>query len=632
MAVVVGEAVETTEPAASSGSTSPRGATSSCGATTPRGETAVPEPPSRAASSVTVAVRVRPCSSGAGCLRVTPTTISVSPGKNEQTFCFDHAYDVDAPQAAVWQDLGAPILRAAMEGFNGTIFAYGQTGSGKTHTMLGADGRGPAERGPIDEGAGIIPRLGDELFFCVDRALAAAPEKKFTLTCSFLEIYNEVLGDLLRPRRAVSAGGGVGAGGPPDVASSSPRDQLEIKEHPKLGVHVKGLLEMPINSRADLMRLVAEGAARRATGETAMNLRSSRSHSILTVRISQQDLIQEAVEGAEGGREQRREVWSRLNLVDLAGSERAKKSGAEGSRLKEGIAINQSLSALGQVIIALADVAKAGRAGRQPHVPFRNSKLTRVLQESLGGNSVTVMVANVSADGAQLEETLSTLAYADRAKSIQLRAVKNEAMSEVSRLRQQVEALRQKLASANMLGSGGEGGEEEQAQLATYRSQIEDYEAVRALAAPCHPLTSRVATPSPRRLARARACQPAPHTLVHRPLFRRAAPAPVEGGEGACVRRAHAQGAAAAESPAGAERRAPPRVRSGGSLAPGHLTLQPRVGRRLCGRGIAPAGDARAGGGGARPMRVLPRARVAHAGGGVGRPVARGAVSRRRRP
>jgi hypothetical protein len=192
-----------------------------------------------------------------------------------------------------------------------------------------------------------------------------------------------------------------------------------------------------------------------------MNARSSRSHSIFSIRIQQQELIH--------GSDQKREVWSQINLVDLAGSERAGKTGAEGTRMKEGICINQSLSALGAVITALADSAKKGK---RQHIPYRNSKLTRVLQESLGGNSLTVMIANISSAASNLDESLNTLQYADRAKSIQVRATKNEQMSEVGKLREEVEVLRQKLADK----VGVVRTEEEEQQLQHYRSQIEEYE------------------------------------------------------------------------------------------------------------------------------------------------------------
>ena len=296
------------------------------------------------------------------------------------------------------------------------------------------------------EAPGVIPRMASELFFCVDKALAQSPDTKFLLTCSYLEIYNEVLHDLLTP--------------PPK--KGEPKQVLEVGEHPSLGVHVKGLLERPVRCEQDVLSLLTAGSHRRATAATLMNDRSSRSHSIFVIWMQRQ----EAVAGSE---QQRREISARINLVDLAGSERMAKTGTTGQQAKEGININQSLSALGSVIIALAESA---RKGRPQFVPYRNSKLTRVLQESLGGNALTVMIANVSAERAHLEESTSTLQYADRAKAIKVQAKRNEQVSEAGRLRQEVEALRRKLAE-----QVGVAGAEEQPEVEQYRRQIEEYEA-----------------------------------------------------------------------------------------------------------------------------------------------------------
>lgn len=309
-------------------------------------------------SSVVVAVRVRPLpadSTQSPCISCGATSLTLSPGKSETRFNFDLVFGEDATQEAVYAEVGAPILRKALQGFNATIFAYGQTGSGKTHTMMGEA-----------EEPGVVPRMASELFFCVDKALEASPDTKFLLTCSYLEIYNEVLHDLLQP--------------PPK--KGEPRQVLEVGEHPTLGVHVKGLLERPVRCETDVLSLLAAGSHRRATAATLMNDRSSRSHSIFVVWMQRQ----EAVPAAAGSTSsQRREISARINLVDLAGSERMAKSGARGETMKEGININQSLSALGSVIIALAEAA---RKNRPQFVPYRNSKLTRVLQESLGARTL----------------------------------------------------------------------------------------------------------------------------------------------------------------------------------------------------------------------------------------------------
>ena len=195
------------------------------------------------AACVVVAVRVRPLPApeAPSLLRATPTTVTLSPGKSEHAYSFDHVFDENATQDDIYPQIGAPILRKALQGFNATIFAYGQTGSGKSYTMMGSD-----------EQPGLVPQMSSELFFCVDRALADAPEKKFLLTASYLEIYNEVLYDLLQP----AAKGGVD------------RDRLEIKEHSSVGVHVKGLLELPVRCQTDLLRLLRTGNARRCAMTT----------------------------------------------------------------------------------------------------------------------------------------------------------------------------------------------------------------------------------------------------------------------------------------------------------------------------------------------------------------------------
>ena len=297
-----------------------------------------PGPRSKGAESVTVAVRARPLSKdeGEAALRFTPTTVTVSPGKNEQAFSFDSVYDGEATQQSIYTDLGAPLLRKALEGFNGTIFAYGQTGSGKTFTMSGGHDGGPL---------GIVPLLGDELFFLVDQALAeeggapeggaaaeAAPRTKFLLTVSYLEIYNELCIDLLAPELRAAPGRPAGSSARPapaggreasrELSREAVREPLEIKEHPTLGVFVKGLSEMPVRSRAELMALLSAGGSRRATGETAMNARSSRSHAIMTLHVRQQRRL-EPLGGSGGGGDSKArtvELSAKINLVDLAGT------------------------------------------------------------------------------------------------------------------------------------------------------------------------------------------------------------------------------------------------------------------------------------------------------------------------
>jgi hypothetical protein len=311
----------------------------------------------------------------------------------ERAFTFDHAYDVDSTQAQVYADVGAPILDAALKGFNCTIFAYGQTGSGKTWSMLG--GGGPGEEG-------IIPLLNAALFARVGTAKAAtaaaaaaassaaegapsssagspAAPTEYLVTVSFLEIYNEVVKDLLNPSDRT----------------------LAIREHPQMGVYVQDLAEIVVASAADVARLLESGQRVRHVAATQMNERSSRSHSCFTLRVEQRSRAATATKTTTTT------LSSRINLVDLAGSERAAKTGATGDVLKQGAAINKSLSALGNVINALAE-------GKKGHVPYRDSKLTRLLQHSLGGNALTVMVAAISPADDNYDETLSTLQYANR--------------------------------------------------------------------------------------------------------------------------------------------------------------------------------------------------------------------------
>ncbi|CAM9812948.1 unnamed protein product [Ectocarpus fasciculatus] len=374
-------------------------------------------------TNIKVAVRCRPFSTSErsrgeqSCFRIENGTACLENPANASDihrFGFDLIYGGDSKQISLWTDVGVPAMEKAFAGFNTTIFAYGQTGSGKTFSMQGVGGGS-------GEGAGIIPRMNEELFARVAREREADANKMFLVTCSYFEIYNEVIYDLLDPNNRKRKGAG-----------------LEIREHGVLGIYVKGLqardrccTEMVVTSPDSMQRLIDQGMASRTVGSTAMNDTSSRSHSVFTVKVHQKDATDES-----------KSTFAKINLVDLAGSERAKSTGATGARLKEGANINKSLSSLGNVINALVDVAN-GKKG--VFVPYRNSKLTRVLQESLGGNSLTAMLAALSPAACNFEETLSTLKYASRAKSIKVNAVKNEEASQVSRLEEEVRALKQKL-------------------------------------------------------------------------------------------------------------------------------------------------------------------------------------------
>ncbi|EJK76654.1 hypothetical protein THAOC_01574 [Thalassiosira oceanica] len=289
---------------------------------------------------------------------------------------------------------------------NGTVFCFGQTGAGKTHTMEGA--KEPKEM------QGVMPRAFSHVFDSV--ALGEAPGSdespdKFLIRASYIEIYNEEVMDLL----------------------SGKRQGLDLKESTE-GVYVKGLTEVEVKSVEDMNAVLHKGAKNRSVGATAMNAGSSRSHSIFTIVV---ECCPTNSDGSEHIR------VGKLRLVDLAGSERQAKTGATGQRLKEATKINLSLSALGNVISALVD-------GKSNHIPYRDSKLTRILQDSLGGNTKTVMIANAGPADYNFDESLSTLRYANRAKRIQNKPIVNEDakdtmlreyQEEISRLKEQLALL-----------------------------------------------------------------------------------------------------------------------------------------------------------------------------------------------
>jgi len=369
-------------------------------------------------TNVRVAVRTRPLSSkenGNGEKSIinindegSQLVITDPQTKEGHNFAFDILFNTDCLQTDLWSRIGLPIMDKAFAGFNGTIFAYGQTGSGKTWSMQGATGD--------SELCGIIPRMNQNLFMRIAENKANSPTTAFLVTVSYFELYNEVIFDLLdnsdRRRR--------------------PKGGLEIKEHPALGVYVKGLQEIVVDTEAMLQNIIDKGMASRTVASTAMNADSSRSHSVFVIKIHQKDDVQES-----------KNIFAKINLVDLAGSERVKSTGAQGATLKEGANINKSLSALGNVINALVEQSTKPKT----FVPYRNSKLTRVLQESLGGNSVTAMLAALSPAACNFEETLSTLKYANRAKAIKVKAVKNDEASQVSKLNDEIKQLREQLAA-----------------------------------------------------------------------------------------------------------------------------------------------------------------------------------------
>uniref|UniRef100_A0A8C4GTP8 Kinesin motor domain-containing protein n=1 Tax=Dicentrarchus labrax TaxID=13489 RepID=A0A8C4GTP8_DICLA len=369
---------------------------------------------------IKVFVRVRPVTQGTGlttdgdqsmCLTVTSSnTIRLLSKPEPRTFTYDHVADMDTSQDSVFSSVAKNIVESCMNGYNGTIFAYGQTGSGKTFTMLG-----PSELDNFtDELRGVIPRSFEYLFFLINREVERSGQSKsFLCKCSFIEIYNEQIYDLL------------------DTASAS----LFLRENIKKGLFVEGAVEKFVNSAAEAYQVLSMGWRNRRVASTSMNRESSRSHAVFTMTLESKESINEVVNIRT----------SQLNLVDLAGSERQKDTNTEGSRLKEASSINRSLMCLGQVIMALVDVSN----GKNRHICYRDSKLTFLLRDSLGGNAKTYIIANVHPGSKCFGETLSTLQFAQRAKLIKNKAIINEdTQGNVRQLQAEVKKLKEQLSQA----------------------------------------------------------------------------------------------------------------------------------------------------------------------------------------
>lgn len=365
----------------------------------------------KAAESVKVVVRCRPMNEkevAAGYERVVDMDVKrgivdlKNPAKANEVpkqFTFDAVYDWNSKQRDLYDETFADLVESVLNGYNGTIFAYGQTGTGKTFTMEGV--RSDPEL------RGIIPNSFDHMFTHISRT----HDQQYLVRASYLEIYQEEVKDLL---------------------SKDHKKKLELKERPDTGVYVKDLQSFVTKSIKEIEHVMNVGNQNRAVGATNMNEHSSRSHAIFVVYIECSEV------GPDGEAHIR---VGKLNMVDLAGSERQAKTGATGNRLKEATKINLSLSALGNVISALVD-------GKSTHVPYRDSKLTRLLQDSLGGNARTVMVANMGPASYNYEETLTTLRYANRAKNIKNKpkinedpkdALLREFQEEIKRLRNQLD-------------------------------------------------------------------------------------------------------------------------------------------------------------------------------------------------
>ncbi len=352
-------------------------------------------------------------------------TTKGSKDTSQKVFAFDRSYwsfDKNAPnyagQSNLHDDLGAPLLDNAFQGYNNCIFAYGQTGSGKSYSMMG-----------YGKEVGIIPNICQDMFQRIDK-MQSDPTLKCTVEVSYLEIYNERVRDLLNP---------------------STKGNLKVREHPSTGPYVEDLAKLAVSSFQEIEHLMDEGNKARTVAATNMNETSSRSHAVFTLMLTQKKFDIET--------KMEMEKVAKISLVDLAGSERATSTGATGARLKEGAEINRSLSTLGRVIAALADLStgkkKKGAGGAQ--VPYRDSVLTWLLKDSLGGNSMTAMIAAISPADINYDETLSTLRYADSAKRIKNHAVINEDANArmIRELKEELAVLRSKLGGGGAAGGAG---------------------------------------------------------------------------------------------------------------------------------------------------------------------------------
>ncbi|KAJ4900353.1 P-loop containing nucleoside triphosphate hydrolases superfamily protein [Raphanus sativus] len=387
-----------------------------------------------AAECVKVAVNIRPLitpellNGCTDCITVVPKEPQVHIGSH--TFTYDFVFgNAGLPCLEIYDHCCAPLVDALFRGYNATVLAYGQTGSGKTYTM-GTNYSGDGMN------CGIIPKVMEDIFRRVE---TTKDSTELLIRVSFIEIFKEEVFDLLDSNSSalLKNDGAVQA---KHVALS--RAPIQIRETATGGITLAGVTEAEVKTKEEMGSYLARGSLSRATGSTNMNSQSSRSHAIFTITLEQKKISSSSSTTAEDAGEDI--LCAKLHLVDLAGSERAKRTGADGMRLKEGIHINKGLLALGNVISALGDERKRKEGG---HVPYRDSKLTRLLQDSLGGNSKTVMIACVSPADTNAEETLNTLKYANRARNIQNKAVINRdpAAAQMQRMRSQIEQLQTEL-------------------------------------------------------------------------------------------------------------------------------------------------------------------------------------------
>ncbi|KAF8468875.1 P-loop containing nucleoside triphosphate hydrolase protein [Kalaharituber pfeilii] len=391
---------------------------------------------------------------GATCLvemdPVTQTTTLCPPTEGDKasrklyekkTFTFDNSFWSANPQDPHYADqdtiyncLGEEFLDHNFEGYHTCIFAYGQTGSGKSYSMMGTE-----------ENPGLIPRTCEDLFERIESNVS--PDVSYSVRVSYFEVYNEQVRDLLAPR-------------------SDPPRYLKVRESPTEGPHVADLIDVPVKNYAEVMRYMTMGDINRTVASTKMNDTSSRSHAVFTLMLRQ---VHHDVNTDETT-----ERTARIRLVDLAGSERANATGATGVRLREGGNINKSLTTLGRVIAALAGASTGAVRGKKEVVPYRDSVLTWLLKDSLGGNSKTAMIACISPT--DYEETLSTLRYADQAKHIKTRATINEDQVSVAIRDAKIEEMQETIRTLQLnmvkITENKKQSEYQTQQLEEYQNQV----------------------------------------------------------------------------------------------------------------------------------------------------------------
>ncbi|KAM7401878.1 hypothetical protein PAMP_017155 [Pampus punctatissimus] len=373
------------------------------------------------------------------CTMVTPGEPQVLLGK-DKAFTYDFVFDVDSEQQHLYQACVYKLIEGCFEGYNATVLAYGQTGSGKTYSM----GTG-FDVNLSQQEQGIIPRAVHQLFEGIKSRRQRAQEAgiqppDFKVSAQFLELYNEEILDLFDGSR--------------DLESRNRKSNIKIHEDASGSIYTTGVTSRLVHSEEELLQCLKLGALSRTTASTQMNAQSSRSHAIFTIHVCQMRVCQQpqmqngggengevnGVDSSAIAQQEYEALMAKFHFVDLAGSERLKRTGATGERAREGISINCGLLALGNVISALGDQTKKGG-----HIPYRDSKLTRLLQDSLGGNSRTVMIACVSPSDRDFMETLNTLKYANRARNIKNKVVVNQ-----DKTSQQISALRAEIARLQM--------------------------------------------------------------------------------------------------------------------------------------------------------------------------------------